>query len=157
MTRSHKENDRDHKGLANGTAEPEQHLPRYFAKTGLVDTDPKKTKKDGHGKGGWYVIALISRLSISQSYLHVHRGRSGDEILDQSHNVVNPRRRSNSFVDHSQDFKTKFETVEPEPVFEEEVHSLPEEDEDGAELDRDESISNDSVEADHDIKTDKAA
>ena len=56
MTRSHKYNDRDHTGLADGTASPEEHLPRYFAKSGPVDADPKKTKKNGGGKGNWYVF-----------------------------------------------------------------------------------------------------
>lgn len=32
------------------------------------------------------------------------------------------RRRSNSSTLNTKDFKTKFETVEPEPVFEEELH-----------------------------------
>lgn len=32
------------------------------------------------------------------------------------------RRRSNSSVDRPETFKTKFETVDPDPVFEEEVH-----------------------------------
>lgn len=53
MTRSHKQNDRDHAGLADGTAAPEEHLPRYFAKNGFIDADPKKTKKNGGGKGNW--------------------------------------------------------------------------------------------------------
>tara|TARA_R110002060_G_scaffold51652_2_gene62694 strand:- start:2594 stop:2818 length:225 start_codon:yes stop_codon:yes gene_type:complete len=35
-----------------------QHLPRYFAKSGHVDADPKKTKKNGAGKGGWLVTTL---------------------------------------------------------------------------------------------------
>jgi hypothetical protein len=51
--KSHKFNDRDHAGLADGTALPAEHLPRYFAKSGHVDADPKKTKKNGAGKGGW--------------------------------------------------------------------------------------------------------
>ena len=51
--KSHKYNDRDHAGLADGTAAPTEHLPRYFAKSGHVDVDPKKTKKNGAGKGGW--------------------------------------------------------------------------------------------------------
>jgi hypothetical protein len=51
--KTHKMNDRDHAGLADGTASPTEHLPRYFAKAGHVDTDPKKTKKNGAGKGGW--------------------------------------------------------------------------------------------------------
>ena len=53
VTRSHKQNDRDHVGLADGTAEDIQHLPRYFAKNGHVDADPKKVKKEGGGKGNW--------------------------------------------------------------------------------------------------------
>ena len=56
VTRSHKLNDRDHVGLADGTAGPEEHIPRYFAKSGHVDADPKKTKKDGGGKGNWCVV-----------------------------------------------------------------------------------------------------
>ena len=54
MTRSHKQNDRDHVGLADGTAAAEEHLPRYFAKSGHIDSDPKKVKKEGGGKGNWY-------------------------------------------------------------------------------------------------------
>ena len=56
MTRSHKLNDRDHAGLANGTAAAEEHLPRYFAKSGHVDADPKKVKKEGGGKSNWYAM-----------------------------------------------------------------------------------------------------
>jgi hypothetical protein len=61
VTRSHKWTDRDHAGIADGSAERESRLPRYFAKSGHADTDPTKTKKDGSGKGNWYVK------SISQS------------------------------------------------------------------------------------------
>ena len=49
MTRTHKFNDRDH----SGDGEPVEHVPKYFAKSGYVDVDPKKTKKDGGGKGNW--------------------------------------------------------------------------------------------------------
>lgn len=59
MGKSHKYNDRDHAGIADGTAEQEEYLPRYFAKAGHVDTDPKKIKKNGAGKGGWYVNFLF--------------------------------------------------------------------------------------------------
>lgn len=38
------------------------------------------------------------------------------------------RRRSNSFKDPTRDFKTKFETVEPEPVLEDEGFDEEEED-----------------------------
>lgn len=55
VTRSHKYNDRDHHGIHAGTAADEQYLPRYFAKHGHVDADPKKVKKEGGGKANWYV------------------------------------------------------------------------------------------------------
>lgn len=127
MTRSHKFTDRDHAGLADGTAEPEEHLPRYFAKSGHANEDPTKTKKNGGGKGNW--------------------GRDGDEVEDFAYNMANPRRRSNSSTHVTKDFKTKFETVEPEPVFEEELHGPL-----GPELDKEStaSSSNKSVEGEDD-------
>lgn len=67
MTRSHKANERDHVGLANGTADPDQHLPRYFGKSGHVDADPKGVKKSGGGKGNWYAdipLSLASSLRL---------------------------------------------------------------------------------------------
>jgi len=45
MTRTHKGNDRDHQGIADGTAAPHQYLPKYFAKTGHVGEDPKKPRR----------------------------------------------------------------------------------------------------------------
>ncbi|KAI9877865.1 MAG: hypothetical protein M1830_002606 [Pleopsidium flavum] len=113
LTRSHKVNDRDHVALADGTASAEEHLPRYFAKSGHVDADPKKVKKEGGGKGNW--------------------GRSGDEMQDYGYKFTNARRRSNS-SSHGHaigDFKTKFEAVDPEPVFEEQLHGASTETEDG--------------------------
>lgn len=52
VTRSHKLNDRDHPadGMIGTRGD---HLPRYFAKSGPTDADPRKTKKDGGGKGNW--------------------------------------------------------------------------------------------------------
>jgi hypothetical protein len=52
------------------------------------------------------------------------RGREGDEIEDYAYNLTNPRRRSNSSTHAAglKDFKTKFEVVEQEPVFEESLH-----------------------------------
>jgi hypothetical protein len=67
VTRSHKYNDKDHAGLADGTAAPQEHLPRYFAKHGHVDVDPKKTKKDGGGKGNWYVCHFKGPVGASSS------------------------------------------------------------------------------------------
>ncbi|TAQ85005.1 hypothetical protein B7494_g6676 [Chlorociboria aeruginascens] len=102
--KSHKYNDRDHAGLADGTAQPEEHLPRYFAKSGHVDSDPKKAKKNGAGKGGW--------------------GVDGEEVQDEGFNLANARRRSNSssYTAGLKDFKTKFEENAELPVFEEELH-----------------------------------
>lgn len=56
--------------------------------------------------------------------LIVDRGNPGDEVLDDQFNFSNARRRSNSsgYANNLQDFKTKFEFNEPEPVFEESVH-----------------------------------
>jgi hypothetical protein len=92
----------DHAGLADGTAAATEHLPRYFAKSGgHLDMDPKKTKKNGAGKGGW--------------------GVEGEEVQDEGFNLNNARRRSNSssYTAGLKDFKTKFEQIEQEPVFEE--------------------------------------
>ena len=53
VTRSHKFNDKDHAGLADGTVLPQDTLPKYFAKSGFADADPKKTKKNGGGRANW--------------------------------------------------------------------------------------------------------
>ncbi|KAI4087573.1 MAG: hypothetical protein LQ344_006691 [Seirophora lacunosa] len=93
--------------LADGTSVPEDHLPRYFAKSGHVDADPKKVKKEGGGKGNW--------------------GTPGEEGQDYGYKFTNARRRSNS-SSHGHaisDFKTKFEAVESEPMFEENFHGVP--------------------------------
>jgi hypothetical protein len=37
----------------SGTSSAADHLPRYFAKSGHVDANPHKVKKNGAGKGGW--------------------------------------------------------------------------------------------------------
>ncbi|KAG9237540.1 hypothetical protein BJ875DRAFT_453424 [Amylocarpus encephaloides] len=110
MGKTHKMNDRDHAGLADGTASPTEHLPRYFAKSGHVDVDPKKAKKNGAGKGGW--------------------GVNGEEVQDEGFNMANSRRRSNSssYTAGLKDFKTKFEQIETDPVFEEDIHGAVEED-----------------------------
>ncbi|KGQ12703.1 hypothetical protein BBAD15_g1541 [Beauveria bassiana D1-5] len=122
VTRSHKANDRDHKGLAEGTALPVEHLPRYFAKSGYADVDPKKIKKDGAGKGNW--------------------GTFHEEIADEDFTFTNARRRSNSSTvsHHGKDFRTKFEVIDTEPVFEESVHGpLVEEEENGDDLSKTDS------------------
>ncbi|KAJ5655621.1 hypothetical protein N7507_007571 [Penicillium longicatenatum] len=103
VTRSHKLNDRDHP--ADGIVALNEQLPRYFGKSGPTDADPRKTKKDGGGKGNW--------------------GRSGDESQDCGYTFTNARRHSNSSTQGLTDFRTKFETVEPEPVFEEQLHEIP--------------------------------
>lgn len=107
MTRTVKNNDRNHAGLADGTAVPEDRLPRYFAKSGHVDADPKSIKKQGAGRGNW--------------------GTMNDDVDDSGFRFANQRRRSNSST-QALDIKTKFETNETEPVFEEELHGPSSED-----------------------------
>lgn len=125
MTRSHKYNDR-YTGEAT-SPDTEYFLPKYFAQHGFAGVDPKKTKKDGGGKGNW--------------------GHAGDEVEDvKGVNMANARRRSNSSTQAKsiKDFKTKFETVEPEPVFEE---SMAEPDEEGLQrLEHQSTTSTDSSE-----------
>ena len=123
MTRSHKLNDRDHVALSDGASTgSHEHIPRYFAKSGPIDADPKKTKKDGGGKGNWWVLTQYCH-KTSVLTMIISRGRSGDEVQDYGYNFTNARRRSNSSNQGLADFKTKFETIEPEPVFEEELHN----------------------------------
>ena len=54
----------------------------------------------------------------------------GEEMFDEEFNFANARRRSNSsgYSNHLNDFKTKFEINEPEPVFEETLHGAENED-----------------------------
>jgi len=97
MTRTHKANDRDHSGEVEHHENP---IPKFFGKAGFVDVDPKKTKKDGGGKGNW--------------------GHPGAEMEDLPINMNHTRRRSNSSTATrgAAAFKSKFEMVEAEPVFE---------------------------------------
>jgi hypothetical protein len=76
-----------------------------------------------------FLIIHLSRHIVGVLYetvtdVSICRGRPTDEIDESTYNLTNARRRSNSST-HAHDmknFKTKFETVEPEPVFEEELH-----------------------------------
>ena len=110
MTRSHKANGKNHAGIAEGTALPVENGPKFFGKHGFEGVDPKKTKKNGGGKGNW--------------------GGPCEEVVDEQINWTHVRRRSNSFGvnHHLEHFKTKFEVNEPEPVFEEDIHGAPAED-----------------------------
>lgn len=56
------------------------------------------------------------------------RGTLRDEANDYGYQFTNARRRSNSSTQVLGDFKTKFETNEADPVFEEELHGPSEED-----------------------------
>ncbi|KAI5286485.1 hypothetical protein KEM55_000283, partial [Ascosphaera atra] len=49
-------------------------------------------------------------------------GLPGDEMEDYGYSFVKARRHSNSGNHDIQGFKSKFEVVEPEPVFEEAIH-----------------------------------
>jgi len=130
MTRSYKYTDKDH---STDAAEQVVHLPKFFAKTGYADVDPKKVKKSGGGSHNW--------------------GAPGVEVEDTSYKMTNPRRRSNSSSQAmgAKDFKTKFEVVEPEPVFED--MPFEEEEEEHVRLEHQTTVSstsdNQSIEGDH--------
>ncbi|KAK9438739.1 STF2-like protein [Metarhizium brunneum] len=121
VTRTVKANDRDHKGLAEGTAVILDQMPRYTGKAGFTDTDPKKVKKNGCGRGNW--------------------GTFTDDVMGQDFSFNNARRRSNSSSasHHLNDFKTKFEVIDSEPVFEESVHGPVSEEDDVSKTDSSES------------------
>jgi hypothetical protein len=74
------------------------------------------------------VYASIHKLYQSDYLLG---GVDGEEAQDTGFNINNARRRSNSssYAAGLKDFKTKFEKVEQEPVFEEELHGAAEDDE----------------------------
>ncbi|KAI1085318.1 hypothetical protein F5B20DRAFT_139866 [Whalleya microplaca] len=132
MTRSHKYNDKNHAAIAEGTAVPQDNAPKFFAKNGFEGVDPKKTKKNGAGKGNW--------------------GGAGEEVLDENFNFAKARRRSNSsgYSNHLKDFKTKFEIKDPEPVFEESIHGPVADDDDALTKTETSSSSGSSVdEKDH--------
>lgn len=78
-----------------------------------------KQRKMGAEKGTGALSVL--HCSIQDYILTAHRGRSGDEKQDYGYTFANARRRSNSSNQALAEFRTKFETVEPEPVFEEGV------------------------------------
>lgn len=50
------------------------------------------------------------------------RGRDGEEAQDYGYAFSNQRRRSNSSTQALGDFKTKFEAMDTDPVFEENLH-----------------------------------
>ncbi|KAI7515042.1 hypothetical protein KC347_g274 [Hortaea werneckii] len=135
VTRTHKGNDRDHVGLANGTAVPEEHLPRYFGKAGFAGTNPAETKKKGSGKGNCLHTASTSSAQVETSRANLpsnSRGQAGiSELEDYDYNSLKPRRRSNSMslaAGHSA-LKTKFEAVDEDAIeFDEALHGPRDED-----------------------------
>ena len=65
--------------------------------------------------------ALFIRMQDTME-LNPPRGQSGVEVQDYGYTFTNARRRSNSSTQGLTEFRTKFEKVEPEPVFEEQLH-----------------------------------
>lgn len=103
MTRTTKANDIPHNNPEAASLMTEAHYPKFFAKSGFVDTAPSKTKKDGGGKGNW--------------------GQPGDELEDlDEFNMTRPRRYSNTSPTHSFQLKSKFEAHEEDPLYDENRH-----------------------------------
>jgi hypothetical protein len=72
-------------------------------------------------------MLLASSLLVGAP-LNSNRGRDGDEARDYGFDFSKNRRRSNSSNKALNDFKTKFEDNDIEPVFEESLHGPTEED-----------------------------
>ncbi|EXJ85886.1 hypothetical protein A1O1_06255 [Capronia coronata CBS 617.96] len=87
---------------------------------------------------------MISPLLFADVSRHTHdddRGREGEEVEDYGYNFSKTRRRSNSSTHGLGDFKTKFETRDADPVFEEQLHGPTEDDvEKFSNLSKEESI-----------------
>lgn len=73
-------------------------------------------------------IIVTSKRRRTRSRADKSRGVDGEEVQDEGFNLAKARRHSNSssYSAGLKDFKTKFETVEPEPVFEEVLHGAEE-------------------------------
>jgi hypothetical protein len=69
------------------------------------------------------------------------RGTMADDVMDHSFKFTNARRRSNSSTasHHINEFKTKYEVIDTEPVFEESVHGPISEEDDLSKTDSSES------------------
>jgi len=72
----------------------------------------------------FYVLLWHLQYLRTRNKADLDRGVDGEEVQDEGFNLANARRRSNSssYTAGLKDFKTKFETVETEPVFEEDIH-----------------------------------
>lgn len=95
----------------------------------------------GRATGRFLLFRLF--LISNADQLSFQRGREGEESQDYGYNFANARRRSNSSTQALGDFKTKFETVEADPVFEEELHGA--RPEDGEALDKEESTDSSTI------------
>ena len=73
------------------------------------------------------------------------RGRSGEEVQDYNFKFANQRRRSNSSTLALGDFKTKFETMEHDPDYDESVHGPLYEDPDDMNLEKADSLDSGST------------
>ncbi|KAH9900211.1 hypothetical protein F4778DRAFT_740697 [Xylariomycetidae sp. FL2044] len=93
----------------------------------MPGVDPNKIKKNGAGKGNWGTIG----------------DEVADQVADQAFHLSYARRRSNSsgYSTNLNDFKTKFEVNDVEPVFEESIHGPEVTDEDEGILTKTESSS----------------
>ena len=90
---------------------------------------PRKSRRKVEAKatGNYCVHCFFNAFFSSDVFLLLskfHRGTPGDESQDYGYKFTNARRRSNSSSHgHSLiDFKTKFEAIEADPVFEENYH-----------------------------------
>ena len=74
-----------------------------------------------------------------------YRGKDGDEVQDYGFKFTNQRRRSNSSTKVLNDFKTKFETIEQDPDYIEDVHGPLHEDPDDMSIEKADSLDSGST------------
>ena len=90
----------------------------------------------------------IRRPAVIHADCRCRRGHPGEEAQDYGYKFAVTRRRSNSstYGNAIGDFKTKFEQVEADPVFEEEFHgAFPEDNEDDLTLTKEDSAASTST------------
>jgi hypothetical protein len=88
----------------------------------LLTLTPKALKSRVAEKATGKITPPSPSGQLFANHRRLHRGKAGAEMDDYGYTFTNSRRRSNSSTQALGDFKTKFEAVDQDPVFEEELH-----------------------------------
>ena len=94
---------------------PTSNFPDTLPNLGQLTPIPARQRRTaGERETGKLLTLQIIPLLMVIIYC---RGRSGDEVQDYDYTFTNARRHSNSSTQGIGEFRTKFETTEPEPAF----------------------------------------